>query len=217
MYLFSPENILSKYCTILRSLHCIEIQYCWSIILHIIGVWLRGNYVTGLQILDLNNYIFSICIFLNLSMLWFNPGGGVLNWFFFFFFSVFFFFFFGGCMTGWFPKVGSKERIFLEKIVGLGIVCFTDPFLLSYSPQLSQACFQPQNKGLSYPQLQLLSPERKVGRRGSRIGAVLILVRWLKISFWFLELYWFQKGAIQVVSWASRLSDWGGPRSCQMS
>ena len=40
------------------------------------------------------------------------------------------------------------------------LVCFTDPFSLSYSPQLSQACFQPQN--ISYP--QLLSPERKHGK-----------------------------------------------------
>ena len=49
------------------------------------------------------------------------------------------------------------------------VVCFTDPFSLSYSAQLSQACFQPKAYHiLSYYHIFL-------GRRGSRIGAIHVL------------------------------------------
>ena len=47
-------------------------------------------------------------------------------------------------------------RYNLSHSVSSALVCFTNPFSLNYSPQLSQACFQLQN--ISYP--QLLSPQR---------------------------------------------------------
>ena len=72
--------------------------------------------------------------------------------------------------------------------------------IVSYSPLLSQACFQPQN--ISYPQLP--SPERKGPFYLGRLrfsdwgGSRSFMVRWVKILFWFLDLYRFQKGAIKV-------------------
>ena len=80
------------------------------------------------------------------------------------------------------------------------LVCFTDPLSLSFSPQLSP-CFQPLNK--SYPQLLSPSPKGK-GFPFSQAspfwdggGFSFLIVRWLGISFWFIE-YWFQKGVIKV-------------------
>ena len=60
------------------------------------------------------------------------------------------------------------------------LVCFTDPFSLTSSPQPSPS-FQPQD--ISYP--QLLSP-LFLGRHGSRIGAVFVLngqMNWYIIFF----------------------------------
>ena len=38
-----------------------------------------------------------------------------------------------------------------------------------------------------------------IGRRGSQFGQFsFLMVRWVDMLFWFLELYWFQKGAIEV-------------------
>ena len=95
--------------------------------------------------------------------------------------------------------IGFTARVVLYCALSVTrkLVCFTDSFSLSFLPQLRQACFQPQN--ISYP--QLLSPERKgLERRGSRIGGgfSFLMVRWVDIVFWFLELHWFQKGTIEV-------------------
>ena len=84
------------------------------------------------------------------------------------------------------------------------LVCFTDLFSLSYSPQLSQACFQPQN--LSYPSYYHQRPFFS-GVAVLGLGRFsFIMVRWVKILFWFLELYWFRKGAIEVDYQDSRTS-----------
>ena len=95
----------------------------------------------------------------------------------FFFFLLFFSFFFYFVFVFVFPA-------------SLVLVCFPYPFSLSYSPQLNQACFQPQN--ISYP---INYHQREKGPffwdvAVLRLGRFLFLmVRWVKIIFWFLELY----------------------------
>ena len=62
----------------------------------------------------------------------------------------------------------------------------------------------PTTKHIISPATKMYYHQREkglfLGCRSSRIGEVLvpIMVRWVKILFWFLDLYWFQKGAIEV-------------------